>query len=57
MTKKITLSIVLVLVSVSLAFCGKKEEPKPEVKEEVKQTEEAPGSVSGAPREGTACLP
>ena len=44
MTKKITLSIVLVLVSVSLAFCGKKEEPKPEVKEvkeEVKQPETA----------------
>ena len=42
MTKKITLSIVLVLVSVSLAFCGKKEEPKEEVKEvkeEVKQPE------------------
>jgi hypothetical protein len=52
MTKKITLSILLVLVSVSLTFCGKKEEPKvevKEVKEEVKQAEPAPtGSDLGA---------
>ena len=50
MTKKITLSIVLVLVSVSLAFCGKKEEPKPEVKEvkeEVKQPEATGSDLSG----------
>ncbi len=50
MTKKITLSILLVLVSVSLTFCGKKEEPKvevKEVKEEVKQPE-ATGSDLGA---------
>lgn len=37
MVKRITISIVLILVSISLAFCGKKEEePKPEVKDEVK---------------------
>jgi hypothetical protein len=50
MTKKITLSIVLILVSLSLAFCGKKEEPKPEPKPEVKEEvkTEAPASELGA---------
>lgn len=46
MTKKTILSLTIILLSLSISFCGKKEEPKEEVKQETKQTEATGSDLS-----------